>query len=89
VTAPHAHGGPECKALFAKLSEYLDGEIDAEDCAHVDAHLADCPPCRDFLESLRRTVRLVQSDPAGGLPEEARRAVLDSWRRVRGSRSGD
>jgi predicted anti-sigma-YlaC factor YlaD len=89
VTAPHAHGGPECKALFAKLSEYLDGEIDAVDCAHVDAHLADCPPCRDFLESLRRTVRLVQSDPDGALPEEARRAVLESWQRVRRTRSGD
>jgi predicted anti-sigma-YlaC factor YlaD len=89
VSAPHAHGGAECKALFARLSEYLDGEIDAEGCAHVDGHLADCPPCRDFLESLRRTVRLVQSEPGGVLPEEARRAVLESWRRVRRTRSGE
>ena len=89
MSAGHLHGGPECKALFAKLSEYLDGEIDAADCAHVDAHFADCPPCRDFLESLRRTVRLVQSDPGAALPEEARRAVLESWRRVKRTRSGD
>ena len=85
----HAHGGAECVALFAKLSDYLDGEIDAADCAHVDDHLADCPPCRDFLESLRRTVRLVQSDPDAVLPDEARRAVLESWRRVEKARSGD
>lgn len=89
MTAPHVHGGPECKALFAKLSDYLDGEIDEADCAHVDDHLADCPPCRDFLESLRRTVRLVQSDPDAVLPDEARRAVLESWRRLKKTRSGD
>ena len=89
MTAPHVHGGPDCKALFAKLSDYLDGEIDAADCAHVDDHLADCPPCRDFLESLRRTVRLVQSDPDAVLPAEVRHAVLESWRRLRKTRSGD
>lgn len=88
MSAPHEHGGAECKALFARLSEYLDGEIDAEGCAHVDEHLADCPPCRDFLESLRRTVRLVQSEPGATLPDEARRAVVESWRRVQRTRSG-
>lgn len=89
MSAPHAHGGPECRALFARLSEYLDGEIDADGCAHVDAHLADCPPCRDFLESLRRTVRLVQSDPGTGLPEQARRAVVEAWRKAREAVSGE
>jgi predicted anti-sigma-YlaC factor YlaD len=83
LSAPHAHGGAECKALFARLSEYLDGEMEGVDCSHVESHLEDCPPCRDFLESLRRTVRLVQSDPAGSLPEETRRAVLESWRRAK------
>ena len=82
MTAPHVRGGPECRSLFERLSEYLDGEIDAEGCADLDAHLADCPPCREFLESLRRTVRLVQSDPSAALPVEARRAVVDAWRKA-------
>jgi anti-sigma factor RsiW len=89
VSEPHVHGGSECRALFARLSEYLDGEIDEDGCAHVDAHLADCPPCRAFLESLRRTVRLVRSDPATGLPEEARRAVVAAWRKARAAAGGE
>ena len=89
MSAPHVHGGPECRALFARLSEYLDGEIDADGCAHVDAHLVDCPACRDFLESLRRTVRLIQNDPEGGLPEEARHAVVQAWRKAREAVSGE
>lgn len=80
---PHEHGGPECRELFSRLSEYLDGEIDAAGCEAVDEHLADCPPCRDFLESLRRTVRLVQAQPQASLSPRDREALIESFRKAR------
>lgn len=83
MTQHHEHGGPACRELFAKLSDYLDGEIDAESCSHIDAHLDDCPPCKEFLDSLRKTLRWVQTDPAGGLPDEAKRRVIEAWARAR------
>lgn len=79
----HEHGGPACRELFAKLSDYLDGEIDADSCAHIDAHLEDCPACVEFLDSLRRTVHWVRAAPEAPLPDEAKRRVIEAWARAR------
>jgi len=82
----HAHqpGSPRCRELFARLSEYLDGELDEALCSETETHLEDCPPCRDFLESLRRTVALLDRLPAERMPEEIRREVRDSLEKLRG-----
>lgn len=81
----HAHGRPECVALFAKLSEYLDGELEPGACADVDGHLADCGRCQEFLESLRRAVAHVASTDAPELPEHLKRDILSAYARARGS----
>lgn len=36
-----------------RLSEYLDGELPAEERAACEAHLLGCPPCREVLGELR------------------------------------
>jgi anti-sigma factor (TIGR02949 family) len=76
-------GSPRCRDLFARLSEYLDGELDEALCSEAETHLEDCPPCRDFLESLRRTVGLLDRLPAERVPEEIRREVRESLERLR------
>jgi len=80
MSAEHGRGGPGCREIFARLSEYLDGELDPESCAHLDEHMGDCPPCRTFLESLRRTVELARHLPGGKLPEELIQELLESYR---------
>ncbi len=47
-----------CKEVFELLSEYLDAELNPESCEEIRKHLAGCPPCIEFLESLKRTVSL-------------------------------
>ena len=81
----HVHGGPECKALFEKLSDYMDGELDPAVCAGVEEHMADCSPCREFLESLRRAVAHVASTEAPELPEHFKRDIVSAYRRARSS----
>jgi len=81
----HVRGGPECVALFAKLSEYLDGELDPTACAGAEDHMADCDRCREFLESLRRAVAHVASMEAPELPENLKRDILSAYARARGS----
>ncbi len=46
-----------CRSLFARLSDYLDHEIDPATCAKLEAHLADCAPCRAYLASLEQAIR--------------------------------
>ena len=84
----HRPGSPRCRELFARLSEYLDGEMDEALCSETETHLEDCPPCRDFLESLRRTVALLDRLPAEKVPEEIRREVRVSLERLQRERRG-
>jgi anti-sigma factor (TIGR02949 family) len=88
MTYAHQPGSPRCRELFARLSEYLDGELEEALCTEAEVHLEDCPPCRDFLESLRRTVALLGRLPAEPVPEEIRRAVRESAERLRKERGG-
>lgn len=67
--------GVECRALFERLSEFLDGELPAGLCHEIERHAAGCPPCHALVQTLRRTVGLCRTLPDRPLPEEARAAV--------------
>lgn len=52
-----------------RLSEYLDGELAADDRAALEAHLAGCPACTETLGQLRRVVgraRAMVDQPVAG-----------------------
>jgi anti-sigma factor RsiW len=51
-------------ALFEKMSEYIDRELDAEARALVDAHIRACCHCQACYETLQRTVDLCRSSSA-------------------------
>jgi anti-sigma factor RsiW len=63
----HEYHG-DCREVFALLSAYLDAELPAATCQEIEAHLADCLPCIEFLDSLRRTVELCHGCEAGPQP---------------------
>jgi hypothetical protein len=50
------------------LSAYLDDQLDAEDCARLEAQLAADPALRAELETLRHTVALVRDLPPQPVP---------------------
>jgi anti-sigma factor (TIGR02949 family) len=85
----HGPASEECRAVFARLSEYIDGELQADLCTRLEGHMDDCPPCQAFLESIRRTVRLLHEVEAPPLPEEIRRSVREAYRRYRREVGGD
>ena len=80
------HGTEDCKEIFALLSEYLDLELPASTCREMEAHLAGCPPCIEFTESLRQTVALCHEYQAGEIPgpisQEARARLQEAWQRM-------
>ena len=45
----------ECKKDFERLSEYLDGELNADTCREIENHLHDCPECKECVDSLRKS----------------------------------
>ncbi len=74
----HDHDRSGCKALFERLSEYMDGELPLEICAEFDGHFEDCPECVRFLASMRKAVRLVESLAPPELPPDLRREILEA-----------
>lgn len=46
----------ECRDVFEMLSEYLDCELPVDTCEQLEQHIADCAPCVEFVESLRKSV---------------------------------
>jgi len=85
-----------CGDVFALLSEYLDGELEPASCAELEEHLAGCPECVEFVQSLKRSMQLChelgQSIPAPEVNEEAmaglRRAYEQMLARRRASLPG-
>jgi anti-sigma factor RsiW len=80
MSAARGETSRDCRALFARLSEYLDGELPGPLCEEIRAHLEDCPACEQFCETLRRAVALCRELPAVPLPDDLRlelRVLLD------------
>ena len=75
-----------CERIFALLSEYLNQELALERCQEIEAHIASCPPCVEFAESLRKTVELCRRYRPSELPEPmekaARQQLQDAYQRM-------
>ena len=77
----------DCKELFSLLSEYLDEELPPDTCEQIRSHIAGCPPCVKFVNSLRRSVDLLHEfragEAPGPLPEPARDELRRAFQRNR------
>jgi RNA polymerase sigma-70 factor (ECF subfamily) len=51
-----AKRSPLCREIFANLSEYLDGKLEAETCDRMRRHIEACPACVAFIEDLKRAI---------------------------------
>jgi hypothetical protein len=84
------HSNDDCKEIFAKLSAFLDMELPPDACHEIERHMAGCPPCVEFVESLRKTVQLCHGYEPAEMPrplgENARRELRDAWQRMLAAR---
>jgi len=58
----------DCKHVWQHVSDYIDGEIDAQLRAEIDHHLETCEICSAVLDSTRNVVVLVADDRVFELP---------------------
>lgn len=55
---PHSPRSPQCKALLAQISEYIDGELEAKICAEIELHLNGCKDCQVLVDTTQKTIAL-------------------------------
>lgn len=69
-----------CRDLVETVTEYLEGTLPAADRVRFDAHLAECPPCREYLAQMRHTVAALGRLPRDTISQDAKRGLLDAFR---------
>lgn len=65
----HHHDPKKCRSLFARMSEYLDNELDGETRRSIEEHLRSCQPCQVCLTTLKRTIAFLRTNKPVSLPE--------------------
>ncbi len=69
-----AKRSPQCREIFANLSEYLDGKLEPESCERMRQHIEACPACVAFIEDLKRAIDRCRA--LNVCPEDEARPVL-------------
>lgn len=82
-----------CQQVLARLSEYLDGDLNTEARTEVERHLQGCPTCLASADALRRTIELCRRyRPALGprpLTPSARDELRKAWQTAVAGRQKD
>jgi anti-sigma factor RsiW len=72
-----------CRDAVALMTAYLDDELGQRDRARLEAHLADCPHCSEYLAQLRVTIDSLGHVDVDALPDDALDDLVDLYRRWR------
>lgn len=75
MTDNHRHGHADCRELFARLSEYIDDELDRLTCEDIERHIARCAPCQVCMQTLRRTIELCRQSRPRPVPDDFSRRL--------------
>ena len=65
------------------VTDYLEGALPRGERRRLEAHLADCPHCTEYLAQIRATIRLTGRLEADDLTPEMRDDLGELYRRWR------
>jgi anti-sigma factor (TIGR02949 family) len=70
----HNHANITCEQLLGLLTDYLDGQAQAEVRKEIEDHMADCANCRVVVDTTRKTITVVHAcnDKPLPIPEDVR-----------------
>jgi len=68
-----------CKELVELVTDYLEGRLTGADLEEFEAHLAECGPCRIYLEQMRTTLMALGRIPEETISAEARTELIHAF----------
>ena len=80
MSAPAAY---MCRQFVEDVTAYLDGALSENEIVIIEAHLADCPHCREYLSEMRLTVmktRALTDDDIDEMPADVRDRLMQAFR---------
>jgi anti-sigma factor RsiW len=73
----HSQHHRTCQDIANQLNQYVDGDLDPDLCAAIEAHMDSCTNCQIVFDTLKKTIHLYQMDREDTtLPPDARRRLF-------------
>jgi anti-sigma factor RsiW len=69
-----------CAELVELVTDYLEGALPPSERSRFEQHLDGCTGCRNYLEQMRTTVRLVGRLTEDDVPAAAKNDLLAAFR---------
>jgi predicted anti-sigma-YlaC factor YlaD len=72
-----------CRQFVEDVTAYLEGVLPDEISVLVEAHLADCPHCREYLSQMQLTIektRALTEQDVDEMPAEVRERLMEAFR---------
>jgi anti-sigma factor (TIGR02949 family) len=66
-----------CREVWREISNFLDGEVDPELRARMEAHFKACAHCSAILDGTRNTVKLIGDGIEYQLPADFSKRLYD------------
>jgi predicted anti-sigma-YlaC factor YlaD len=74
----------DCQEIVELVTDYLEGALDSDMTAEVEAHLQLCDGCDIYIEQMRSTIRALGTVPVETLSETAQSKLLRAFRDLDG-----
>jgi anti-sigma factor RsiW len=73
-----------CQEVVELVTDYLEGALDSDTAAEVEAHLGLCDGCNIYMQQMRATIRTLGRVPVDSLSEEAQADLVRAFRDLQG-----
>lgn len=72
-----------CQQAVELVTDYLEGALPRRDRARLEAHLAECPHCREYIAQIKVTIAVMGRVEPESLAPEVREELVGLYRRWR------
>ena len=70
-----------CEAVIREISNYIDGDLQADMRREIEAHLKDCKDCQVIIDQTKLTVDIFCDSEMVELPDDVRQRLHQALRR--------
>jgi hypothetical protein len=77
----------QCQRVVELVTDYLEGVLDSATRSELEAHLALCPGCAEYVHQMQVTLQMVGHVPLDSLSPNPKAGLLVAFRDFSGHRN--
>jgi len=72
----------KCSDVYLYVCTNLDQNLNSARCRRIKKHIAECPDCSAYLDSLRKTIHLYKEYPTPHIPASVHRRLFKVIKKI-------